>query len=111
MGLMGWIQDFPDPSNFLDVLFNTKAITETASQNRAFYSNPKVDKLLDAALTENDRARRLKMYQEAERIIVADAPWVFLHHTERYVVSQPWIDGYKIHPMWSERFEYVEVAQ
>ena len=36
MALMGWIQDFPDPSNFLDVLFNTKAITDTASQNRAY---------------------------------------------------------------------------
>lgn len=109
MALMGWIQDFPDPSNFLDVLFNTKAITDEASQNRAFYSNPKVDKLLDTALTEINRTKRLQMYQDAEKIIVDEAPWVFLHHTERYVVNQPWVTGYTLHPMWSERYEYVGV--
>ncbi len=111
LSMMGWIQDFPDPSNFLDVLFNKNAITEVASQNRAFYSNPKVNALLDAALTETNREKRLKMYQEAEKIIVDDAPWVFLHHTERYVVHQPWVTGYTIHPMWSERYEYVGVQR
>lgn len=109
MAMMGWYQDFPDPSNFLDVLFNTKAITEVASQNRAFYSNRRTDALLDAARIEINREKRLQMYREAEKLIVADAPWLFLHHTERYLVSQPWIKGYKIHPMWSERYEYVEV--
>lgn len=109
LSLMGWLQDFPDPSNFLDVLFNKASITPTASQNRAFYSNPKVNKLLNEALTESNRPKRLKMYQEAEKIIVDDAPWVFLHHTERYVVHQPWVTGYTIHPMWSERYEFVGV--
>jgi oligopeptide transport system substrate-binding protein len=111
LALMGWLQDFPDPSNFLDVLFNSKAITEEASQNRAFYSNPQVDKLLDAALTETNRNKRLRMYQEAEKIIVDEAPWVFLHHTERYVVCQPWIKNYSIHPMWSERYEFYGVQR
>ena len=91
--------------------FNKNAITEVASQNRAFYSNPKVNALLDAALTETNREKRLKMYEEAEKIIVNDAPWVFLHHTERYVVHQPWVTGYTIHPMWSERYEYVGVQR
>lgn len=111
LSLLGWLQDFPDPSNFLDVLFNAKSITPVASQNRAFYNNPKVNKILNAALIETNRAKRLKMYQEAEKIIVSDAPWVFLHHTERYVVHQPWVTGYTIHPMWSERYEYVGVER
>lgn len=110
MGLMGWLQDFPDPSNFLDILFNTKSITETASQNRAFYSNPRVDRLLNAAAVELNREQRLRLYQQAEAIIVQDAPWVFLFHTERYVLHQPWIKGYRLDPMWSERLEYVEVG-
>ncbi len=111
LAMMGWYQDFPDPSNFLDVLFNTKAITEVASQNRAFYSNRRNDALLDKARVEINREKRLQMYRDAEKIIVDDAPWLFLHHTERYLVSQPWIKGYKIHPMWSERYEFVEVKR
>jgi ABC-type transport system substrate-binding protein len=111
MSIIGWIQDFPDPSNFLDVLFNGKNITETASNNRAFYSNPQVNKLLAAASIEQNHKRRLELYQQVEKLIVADAPWVFLNHTERYVVHQPWIKGFRLHPMWSARYEYVGVER
>ncbi|MDQ3814443.1 MAG: ABC transporter substrate-binding protein, partial [Armatimonadota bacterium] len=89
MCIIGWIQDFLDPANFLDVLLNGHNITDTASNNRAFYSNPKVNKLLDAAGVEVNKAKRLKLYQEAEKMIDADAPRVFLHHTERYLIHQP----------------------
>ncbi|MBV9868228.1 MAG: ABC transporter substrate-binding protein [Abitibacteriaceae bacterium] len=110
MCIIGWIQDFPDPSNFLDVLLNGKNITDTASNNRAFYSNPKVNALLDAAAVEQDRAKRLNMYSQAEQIIVDDGPWVPLVHTDRYIIRQPWVEGYHLHPMWSARYEYVSVS-
>jgi oligopeptide transport system substrate-binding protein len=109
MAINGWLQDFPDPSNFLDVLFNSKSITETSCINRAFYSDPKVDVLLNAAGVERDRPKRLKMYEEIEKMVVADAPWVFLFHTERYIAHQPWVKNYKIHPMWSSAYEMVDV--
>lgn len=107
--ILGWLQDFSDPSNFLDPLFNKKSITETASLNRAFYSNPKVNTLLDTAATETDAQKRLIMYQQAEQQIVEDAPLGFLFHTERYVMHQPWVNGYKLHPMWSARYEFIAV--
>jgi len=107
--ILGWLQDYADPANFLDVLFNGNKITDTASLNRAFYSNPKVNKLLDKAGVETDVANRLKMYGQAEQQIVDDAPWVFLYHSERYIVTQPWVSGYKRHAMWSARYEYVAV--
>lgn len=109
MSINGWLQDYPDPSNFLDVMFNSKAITENASLNRAFYSNPEVDRLLNAAAIDLNRPHRLKTYQQIEQKIMNDAPWVPLAHTERYVVAQPWIEGYDLHQMWSSRYEYVSV--
>jgi len=109
MSINGWLQDYPDPSNFLDVMFNSKAITENASLNRAFYSNPEVDRLLNAAAIDLNRPHRLKTYQQIEQKIVNDAPWVPLAHTERYVVTQPWIEGYNLHQMWSARYEYIGV--
>jgi ABC-type transport system substrate-binding protein len=53
----------------------------------------------------------MAMYQQAEKLIVQDAPWVFLHHTERYVIRQPWVEGYSLHPMWSARYEYIGVKK
>jgi ABC-type transport system substrate-binding protein len=110
MAMMGWLQDFTDPANFFDPLLNSRSITPTASVNRAFYSNPQVDRLLNEALTESNGTKRLSMYREAEKIIVEDAPWVFLHHTERYAVQQPWVKGFALHPMWSQRLEYIQTS-
>lgn len=107
LSIMGWYQDFTDPSNFLDVLLNGKAITPEASNNRAFYSNPKVNALLDRALVETNRAKRLQMYADAETLIMKDAPWVCLVHTENYAAHQPWVSGFSLHPMWSQRYEYI----
>ena len=109
MAMMGWLQDFTDPSNFLDNLFNSRSITDMASINRSFYANKKVDNLLNGALVETRNGPRMKMYEDAEAQIVRDAPVVFLHHTERYALRQPWVEGYTLHPMWSERYEFVRI--
>jgi len=49
-----------------------------AGNNSGFYSNPEVDRLLDEAIATADKEEALKKYAEAQRIIVEDAPWVFL---------------------------------
>lgn len=97
----GWGMDFPDPSNFLDILFHTDAIRDTDSTNRAFYSNPELDRILDAARVEQDRERRLAMYREASRIIVEDAPWAFVNSNLKMEMWQPYVRNYRPHPVWS----------
>lgn len=108
--LLGWLQDYSDAANYLDVMFNGKNITPTASLNRAFYSNAKVNVLLDRAAVESNPAKRTNMYREAEQMIINDAPWVPLYHSERYIMTQPWVRGYKLDPAWSARYENVEVT-
>ncbi len=109
MALMGWLQDFPDPANFMDPLYATKSISAKASLNRSFYSNPRVDALLAKGLTLPPGPMRLKLYQEAEKIVVSDAPMVFLHHSQRYMVRQPWVEGLQLSPAWPATYEDVSV--
>ena len=109
LALMGWNQDYPDPANYLDPLFNSRSITPTSSLNRSFYSNARVDSLLDAGLKMPPGPARLKRYSEAESLIVADAPVVFLHHFQRYMIHQPWVKGYKFSPAWNQVYETVSV--
>lgn len=100
MFLTGWNADFPDPANFFDSLFHSRSIAETGSQNRAFYSNPVLDALLDRARIETDRERRLAMYAEASRIVVEDAPWAFVFSNVVTDASQPYLRGYRPHRVW-----------
>ncbi len=109
-----WIADYPDPSNFLDVLLNGRHVEYAGSSNRSFYNNPQVNDLLDRAAVMTDAAARLKLYQAAEQIIVDDAPWLFLYHPTRMVLVQPWLQNYHLHPVWTSREDLIwieEVAQ
>lgn len=101
----GWYQDYPDPSNFLDVLLNGNRITEVNSTNVAFYDNERVNTLLDEAATSTDRDHRLALYREAERLVVEDAPWVFLYYPQMYLLRQPWLKGLELNPVWPIRYE------
>jgi len=94
MFVMGWIADYPDPHNFLDILFYT------GSENNIFeYSNPVLDALLDQAAIEQDGSLRLAMYQQAEQLIVDDAPCLPLFHGANYILVEPYVKGYELSPL------------
>jgi len=104
-GLTGWSQDYPDPSDFLDTLFNGNLITEEGCQNTSFYNNPQVNALLAEAATCKDPGRRLRIYQATEQSVVTDAPLVPLFYQRVFALRQPWLHGVHLHPVLYFRFE------
>lgn len=108
-GTSAWYQDYPDPSNFLNVLLNGQRITDVNCNNVAFYNNPDVNKLLEEAAHDTHQDRRIELYRQAEVIIVSEAPWVFLYHPKMYVLRQPWLKGMKLNPVWPHRFEKLRI--
>jgi ABC-type dipeptide/oligopeptide/nickel transport system permease subunit/ABC-type transport system substrate-binding protein len=103
----GWTQDFPDPATFFDPLFHSRSATSTDATNRSFYKNPTLDALLDRARSERDRTRRVAMYREANEIVTRDAPWAFAFSSSRLEAWQPYVHGYRIHPVWTNCFRDV----
>jgi len=94
MFVMGWIADYPDPHNFLDILFRTGS-----EVNISDYSNPTLDTLLDQAAIEQDEIARLNMYQQAEQLVVGDAPCLPLFHGSSYILVEPYVKGYELSPL------------
>ncbi len=105
--ISGWQQDFPDPADFLDILFHTRAIHEHDSENKSFYSNPEVDALLDQARVERDVTARGALYRQASEIIVRDAPWAFVFSNRVMHVWQPYVHDYHVHPVYSNLYRDV----
>jgi len=91
---LGWIADYPDPEDFLDLLFHSQS-----RQNHTGYANPQVDALLEKARLETDQARRMELYQQAEQIIVDDAPWIPLYHGSEYTLIKPYVRGLEVSPL------------
>jgi oligopeptide transport system substrate-binding protein len=85
---IGWIADYPDPEDFLDILFHSQS-----GLNHMHYSNPEVDRLLEQARVETDTTRRMQLYAQVEEMIVADAPWVPLWNSVDYILTKPYVKG------------------
>jgi len=94
MFILGWIADYPDPHTFLDILFYT------GSENNFFeYSNLDLDALLDQAAIEQDEATRLPMYQQAEQLVVDEAPCLPLWHGTNHILVKPYVKDYELSPL------------
>lgn len=102
----GWIMDYPDPEDILDLKFHSGS-----TLNDVAYSNPEVDDLLDRARTEADPAARLGLYQQAERLIVGDAAWLPLYFSLGHTVVQKEVVGWFDPPMVVPRLRFIEVSR
>jgi peptide/nickel transport system substrate-binding protein/oligopeptide transport system substrate-binding protein len=91
---LSWIADYPDPENFLALLFGSNS-----PENQTGYSNPQVDRLFADAAIERDPARRRTLYLEAQRIILADAVIIPCYHSIDYTLVKPYVKGLTITPM------------
>ena len=100
---LGWQADYPDPQDFLDILFHTESET-----NHGAYSNSEVDAILEDARIERDGNKRVELYNIAEQMIIDDAAWVPLwYEGESHVLIKPHIKDYRLLPMTIPKFRYV----
>lgn len=101
---IGWIMDYPDPEDVLDILFYSKS-----RQNSTQYSNAEIDAKLEQARTEQDSEKRLTIYQDVEKQLIQDAVWIplFFGHTDALV--KPYVKNFEFPPLIIERFRDVEV--
>ena len=100
---IGWIADYPDPENFLDVLFFSRS-----SNNHTNYENAEVDQLLREARVETDKTARYALYHEIEEKIIDDAPWIPLWYSgERYTLVKPSVQNYIQTPLIIPRLRHV----
>lgn len=102
-GGLGWIADYPDPENFLDVLFHSES-----TNNQSEYTNRQLDRLLELARVEQDEAVRFDLYHQSEEIIVDDAPWIPLWHSNGgYVLVKPEVSDYFLFPLIIPKYRYI----
>ena len=102
---LGWQADYPDPQDFLDILFHTDS-----ALNHGAYSNLELDAILERARTQQDPQARISEYRRAEEIIVEDGAWVPLWYTgERHLLLKPHVDGYRVTPMIVPKLREVRI--
>ena len=111
MGITGYSTPIPDPSELLANNFDGRTITNSSAFNFTFYNNPAVNRLLDLAAPEVDLPKRYALYQQAEELIVRDAPMVFLGHSILFALRQPWLKGPIMDAIMNYRYDRVWIEE
>ena len=86
-----WIADYPDAENYLSVFYSKNP----APPNYTRYNNPAFDALFEKAISETNDSLRYKLYQQADQVMINDAPVVPLWYDKVVRLVQPNVKGFK----------------
>jgi peptide/nickel transport system substrate-binding protein len=96
MAEMAWMTNDPDTLPYLAL--RTDAFPDKGGFNSGYYSNRKVDALLEQARTSTDQDERAELYKEMQEIVREDAPWVFVANWKQNAVSAAAVEGFSLQP-------------
>lgn len=101
---IGWIMDYPDPENILDIKFHS-----ASKQNDTQYANPEVDALIEQARVERDTEARLALYRQIEQRVVEDAVWIPMFFDQTHALVKPYVQNFTFPSLVIERYRDVVI--
>jgi peptide/nickel transport system substrate-binding protein len=102
-----WIGGNEDPDIF-DTVFHSSN-TPPKGRNRGFYSNPRVDVLIDQARRESDQNIRKRLYAELQNVLAQDVPYVNLWYFDNVLVHSKRVHGITLNP--SGNYNFLKTAE
>jgi ABC-type transport system substrate-binding protein len=87
----GWVADYPDPENFLFLLWSGMARSKNGGPNTANFQNAEYDALFDRMKVREDDPERLALVREMRELLERERPWIELFHPENYALYHGWV--------------------
>jgi peptide/nickel transport system substrate-binding protein len=85
-----------DP-DFYHTIFHSSSLAPVG-QNRGYYVNRRVDQLIEQGRSTFDRARRKAAYEEIQRILADELPYISLYHRDNVAIMRKNIGGFEMYP-------------
>jgi len=87
----GWIGDYPDTENFLQIFYGPNSSPGANSSN---YNNPEFNKEFEAAVKMQHSPERTARYEKLNQFLAREAVAIFTVHTQSYMLQQKWVRNY-----------------
>jgi len=107
----GWNADYPDPENFLFLLYGKNGVVKTdgAGVNSANYENREYDRLFEEIRVMENGKERLEKIKKMVRIVQEDAPWVFGIHPKSLILYHSWVKNVIPNAMANNVLKYRDI--
>lgn len=105
----GWNADYPDPENFLFLLYGPNGKVKFGGENPANYDSPEYNKLYEKMRYLPDGEERAMVLEQMLTTIREDAPWVWGMHPKSYALSHQWLYPSKPNAMSHNNVKYIKI--
>jgi ABC-type transport system substrate-binding protein len=105
----GWVADYPDPENFLFLLFGAMGQTASGGPNSSNFADPRYDALFDAMKDRPNDGARLETIRAMRALLETERPWIELYHPEDYALTQGWLHNVKATGLTVPVWKYYDV--
>lgn len=101
----GWLFDYNDPSNMLELMYSTNG------NNNAKYNNPAYDKIMDQAAAETDPQTRFGLLHQAEDLVMSDMAVIPVAYYNDFYLQSTKITGSWHSPYGYWYFQYADITE
>jgi len=106
----GWNADYPDPENFLFLLYGKNSKVEHNGENAANYVSEEFDQLFERMSNMPNSPERQEVINRMVEILRYDAPWVFGYYPKQFVLYHDWYANAKPNLMANNTLKYRRVS-
>jgi ABC-type transport system substrate-binding protein len=106
---LGWNADYPDPENFLFLLYGPQSRSRSQGENAANYENKEYDALFERMKNMPNSPERQKIIDRMLDIVRADAPWIWGSYPLKYSLRHSWLANDKPNTMARNSVKYLRV--
>jgi ABC-type transport system substrate-binding protein len=105
----GWNADYPDPENFLFLLYGPNAKAKQGGENAANYENPTFDRLFEQMKNIGNGPERLALIEQMVSLVRHDVPWAAGFHPKQFSLYHAWYKNVKPNLMANNTLKYVKL--
>ncbi len=105
----GWNADYPDPENFLFLLYGPNRKVGVGGENAANYQNPAFDRLFERMKDMDNGPERQAVIDQMVKLAREDAPWIFAFHPKSFGLRHAWVKNTKPNLMTHNLLKYRRV--
>lgn len=104
----GWIGDYPDTENFLQIFYGPNS---APGANSANYNNPQFNKDFEVAVKMQHSPKRTELYEKLNQYLANEAVAIFTVHTQSYMLQQKWVKNYHDSDFIFDFHQYMNIDQ